>query len=180
MGRPGITVPSSRLQLPTPTPEDLDRIAALAELDVEAIAVSFVRRSEDIEVVREAIGRPGIMLIAKIETAEAIDNLDAIVRSADRVMVARGDLGMRLPLEDVPFHQKRIIREGVRFGRPVITATQMLESMSTSPVPTRAEVTDVANRGLGRDERSHALGRNGDRRGSGQCRLDHGADRATC
>ena len=145
MGRPGVNVPSSRLQLATPTPEDLDRIAALAAEGVEAVAVSFVRRSEDIDAVRDALGHSATLLVAKIETAEAINDLDAIVRSADAVMVARGDLGMRLPLEDVPFHQKRIIREGVRFGRPVITATQMLESMVTSPVPTRAEVTDVAN-----------------------------------
>jgi pyruvate kinase len=145
MGRTGVTVPSSRFQLATPTPEDLDRIAALAAEEVAAIAVSFVRGSEDIDAVRDAIGNSGTMLVAKIETPEAIDNLDAIVRSADAVMVARGDLGMRLPLEDVPFHQKQIIRSGVRFGRPVITATQMLESMITSLVPTRAEVTDVAN-----------------------------------
>jgi pyruvate kinase len=144
-GRPGVTVPSSRLQLFTPTPEDLDRIAALVVEGVEAVAVSFVRRSEDIEAVRAAFGGSGTMLVAKIETAEAIENLDAIVQSADGVMVARGDLGMRLPLEDVPFHQKQIIRSGVRFGHPVITATQMLESMITSLVPTRAEVTDVAN-----------------------------------
>jgi len=107
--------------------------------------VSFVRRAQDIEAVREAVGQSATMLVAKMETAEAIDNLDAIVRSADAVMVARGDLGIRLPLEDVPFHQKDIIRCGVRFARPVITATQMLESMITSPVPTRAEVSDVAN-----------------------------------
>jgi pyruvate kinase len=123
----------------------LDRVAALVAEDVEAIAVSFVRSSEDIDAVREAVGHSGIMLVAKIETAEAISNLDAIVRSADAVMVARGDLGIRLPLEDVPFHQKDIIRCGVRFARPVITATQMLESMISSPVPTRAEVSDVAN-----------------------------------
>ena len=145
IGRPGVTVPSGKLQLAFPTPEDLDRIAALAAEEVEAIAVSFVRRAEDIAAVREAVGRSGTMLVAKIETAEAIDNLDAIVRSADAVMVARGDLGIRLPLEDVPFHQKDIIRCSVRFARPVITATQMLESMIASPVPTRAEVSDVAN-----------------------------------
>ena len=145
IGRPGVTVPSSRLELATPTAEDLDRIAALVAEDVEAIAVSFVRQSKDIDAVRDAIGHSGTMLVAKIETAEAIDNLDAIVRSADAVMVARGDLGIRLPLEDVPFHQKQIIFSAVRFGRPVITATQMLESMIASPVPTRAEVTDVAN-----------------------------------
>ncbi len=145
IGRPGVTVPSNRLDLATPTPEDFDRIAALVAEDVEAIAVSFVRRSEDIEAVRGAVGNSNTMLVAKIETAEAIENLDAIVRSADAVMVARGDLGIRLPLEDVPFHQKDIIRCGVRFARPVITATQMLESMTTSLVPTRAEVSDVAN-----------------------------------
>ncbi len=145
IGRPGVTVPSNKLQLATPTPEDLDRIAALVAEQVEMIAVSFVRRAQDIETVREAVGHCATMLVAKIETAEAIDNLDAIVRSADAVMVARGDLGIRLPLEDVPFHQKDIIRCGVRFARPVITATQMLESMITSPVPTRAEVSDVAN-----------------------------------
>ena len=145
VGRPGVTVPSHKLALATPTPEDFERIRALVAEEVEAIAVSFVRRAEDIEAVREAVGDPATMLVAKIETAEAIDNLDAIVRSADAVMVARGDLGIRLPLEDVPFHQKDIIRCGVRFARPVITATQMLESMITSPVPTRAEVSDVAN-----------------------------------
>jgi len=145
IGRPGVSVPSSRLNLATPTPEDLERIAALAAEEVEAIAVSFVRRSEDIDAVRQAVGRSDVMLVAKIETAEAIDNLDAIVRNADAMMVARGDLGIRLPLEDVPFCQKRIIRSGLSFARPVITATQMLESMVTSPVPTRAEVSDVAN-----------------------------------
>jgi pyruvate kinase len=120
-------------------------VAALAAEGAEAIAVSFVRRAEDVDTVRDAIGNPDTMLVAKIETAEAIENLNAIVRSADAVMVARGDLGIRLPLEDVPFHQKEIIRCGVRFARPVITATQMLESMISSPVPTRAEVSDVAN-----------------------------------
>jgi pyruvate kinase len=85
------------------------------------------------------------MLVAKIETPSAVDDLDAIVQTADGVMVARGDLGVRLPLEDVPHIQKRIIRTGVSWGRPVITATQMLESMVHAPTPTRAEVSDVAN-----------------------------------
>jgi len=145
MGRPGVTAPSGSIQLATPTSEDLDRIAALALEDIDALAVSFVRCAEDLDAVRDALGHPDTMLVAKIETPEAIADLDAIVRSADAVMVARGDLGVRVPLEDVPHHQKQIIRSGVRFGRPVITATQMLESMITSPVPTRAEVTDVAN-----------------------------------
>lgn len=145
MGRPGVTVPSSRVSLPTPTPEDLDRIAALVAEGVDAVAVSFVRDASDLDAVREALGDTGAMLVAKIETPEAIANLDAIVHNADAVMVARGDLGVRMALEDVPFHQKRIIQTGVRFGRPVITATQMLESMVTASVPTRAEVTDVAN-----------------------------------
>ncbi|HEY5274792.1 MAG TPA: pyruvate kinase [Acidimicrobiales bacterium] len=145
MGKPGVTVPSRRLTLATPTSEDLDRVAALVAEGVDAIAVSFVRSADDIEAVRDAIGGSGAMLVAKIETLEAIENLDEIVRSADAMMVARGDLGVRLPLEDIPILQKQIIRTGVRFGRPVITATQMLESMITSLVPTRAEVTDVAN-----------------------------------
>lgn len=145
IGRPGVTVPSSRLELATPTPEDLERLKSLVAEGVEAVAISFVRSAEDVEAVRDAVGSSSTMLVAKIETGEAIDNLDAIVRAADAVMVARGDLGIRLPLEDVPFHQKQIIRTAVRFGRPVITATQMLESMISSTVPTRAEVTDVAN-----------------------------------
>ena len=145
MGRPGVTAPAGSVQIATPTPEDLERIAALASEDIDALAVSFVRCAADLDAVRDAVGKPDTMLVAKIETPEAIADLDAIVRSADAVMVARGDLGVRVPLEDVPHHQKLIIRSGVRFGRPVITATQMLESMITSPVPTRAEVTDVAN-----------------------------------
>jgi len=129
----------------TPTPEDLARIKALVAENVEAIAASFVRSAEDIEKIRAAIGNPEILLIAKIETREAVEYIDEIVKAADGVMVARGDLGVRLPIEDVPSLQKQIIRAGVRFGRPVITATQMLESMIQNNVPTRAEVTDVAN-----------------------------------
>lgn len=144
-GRPGVTAPSGRVELASPTPEDLDRLEALVDEGVDAVAVSFVRSAEDIEMVRKAAGGNCPMLVAKIETPEAVDNLDGIVAVSDAVMVARGDLGVRMALEDVPHIQKQIIRSGVRYGRPVITATQMLESMITSPVPTRAEVADVAN-----------------------------------
>ena len=144
-GRPGITVPSRALSIATPTDEDLRRIDALAEAEIEAIAVSFVRSAADIEAVRTAIGPMPCLLVAKIETQEGVEHIDSIVRVADAVMVARGDLGVRLALEDVPSLQKQIIRAGIRFGRPVITATQMLESMITARVPTRAEVSDVAN-----------------------------------
>ena len=144
-GRPGVTVPTSRIQLATPTTDDLARLEALVVEGVDLVAVSFVRSAADMLAVRAALGGSSATLCAKIETAEAIADLDAILGVSDSVMVARGDLGVRVPLEDVPIHQKRIIRSGVRFGRPVITATQMLESMLVAPVPTRAEVTDVAN-----------------------------------
>ena len=144
-GRPGITVPGKRIPVVSPTADDLERLAVLVRHDIDAVAVSFVRSADDIDQVREAAGNAPILLVAKIETPEAVADLDGIVAAADAVMVARGDLGVRMPLEDVPHIQKRIIRTGVRFGRPVITATQMLESMVTAPTPTRAEVTDVAN-----------------------------------
>jgi pyruvate kinase len=144
-GRPGVTVPSSRIQLATPTTDDLARLEALVSEGVDMVAVSFVRSAADVLAVRAALGHAATTVCAKVETPEAIADLDAILAVSDSVMVARGDLGVRVPLEDVPHHQKRIIRSGVRFGRPVITATQMLESMVVAPVPTRAEVTDVAN-----------------------------------
>ncbi|MCU1495725.1 MAG: pyk [Acidimicrobiaceae bacterium] len=144
-GRPGVTAPARSMQLSTPTSEDLERIEVLVAEGIDLVAVSFVRSREDMEKVRDVVGPNGPMLVAKIETPEGIADLDRILEVADAVMVARGDLGVRVPLEDVPHHQKHIIKAGVRFGRPVITATQMLESMVTAPVPTRAEVTDVAN-----------------------------------
>jgi pyruvate kinase len=151
-GRPGVTAPAGRLSLETPTPEDLERVEVMVDQDVDAIAISFVCSATDVLAVRacaeRAAGRTGRMvpmLVAKIETPEAIADLDAIVEAADAVMVARGDLGVRMALEDIPHSQKRIIRSAVHYGRPVITATQMLESMVTALSPTRAEVTDVAN-----------------------------------
>jgi pyruvate kinase len=144
-GRPGVNLPPERFSAPTPTPEDLRRLEVMNAAGVDAAAISFVRHASDIRTVRAAAGDPGLMLVAKIETKTAVEEIEEIIATADGVMVARGDLGVRLPLEEVPHLQKRIIRSSVSFGRPVITATQMLESMIQAPTPTRAEVSDVAN-----------------------------------
>ena len=144
-GRPGVALPPGRTELRSPTSEDLSALEVLLDVGVDAVAVSFVQSADDLAVVRRVCGPGGPSVVAKIETAPAVEALDEIVKAADGVMVARGDLGVRVPLEDVPHIQKRIIRTTVLHGKPVITATQMLESMVTNPVPTRAEVTDVAN-----------------------------------
>jgi pyruvate kinase len=145
MGRPGVALPADRFHLVAPTVEDLELLDRLSGTEVDGIAISFVRSGADVERVRAATGADGPMLVAKIETQEAVDALDDVIAVADGVMVARGDLGIRCALEDVPHYQKRIITTGVSYGRPVITATQMLESMLRAPSPTRAEVSDVAN-----------------------------------
>ncbi|MGH7719391.1 MAG: pyruvate kinase, partial [Gemmatimonadaceae bacterium] len=111
---------------------------------VDYLALSFVRRAADIESLRALIPR-GILVVAKIEKDTALANIDTILRASDAVMVARGDLGVELPFEEVPIQQKRLIALANQLGRPVITATQMLESMVTNPRPTRAEASDVAN-----------------------------------
>ena len=144
-GRPGVHLPSQRSQLTTPTVRDMELAAAMTEAGVDFLALSFVRRAADVRRLREAIGADGPRIVAKIETAAAMEELDEIIEESDAVMVARGDLGIDCPLEDVPHLQKRIIRSCVEHGVPVITATQMLESMITSPAPTRAEVSDIAN-----------------------------------
>jgi pyruvate kinase len=144
-GRPGVHLPSERLRLQAPTPEDLAFAAAMAAEGVDFLAVSFVRDADDICKVRDAIAPLKTRLVAKIETLSAIEHLDEIITVSDALMVARGDLGIECPLEDVPHMQKQIVRACVRAGVPVITATQMMESMITAPSPTRAEVSDVAN-----------------------------------
>ncbi len=144
-GRPGVHLPSERLRLTTPTEDDLVLGKAMAEAGADFLAVSFVRAAHDLRVVREAILPHTTRLVAKIETMPAVVALESIAAEADAVMVARGDLGIECPLEDVPHLQKRIIRHCVEVGVPVITATQMMESMITSPSPTRAEVSDIAN-----------------------------------
>jgi pyruvate kinase len=144
VGRPGVHLPSDRWQPPVPTDEDLELIATVAR-HADWVAVSFVRHADEIVKVREAFGDHGPLLVAKIETRAAVDHLDEILAVTDGVMVARGDLGIDCPIEDVPYLQKRIIGACVDRGIPVITATQMLESMITAPSPTRAEATDIAN-----------------------------------
>jgi pyruvate kinase len=144
-GRPGVNLPPERFSAASPTAEDLRLLEAVDAAGVDAVALSFVRDADDVRALRSAVGSDGPMVVAKIETASAVAAIDSIVGCSDAVMVARGDLGVRVPLEDVPHLQKRIVRACVAQGRPVITATQMLESMVQSPTPTRAEVTDVAN-----------------------------------
>ena len=143
-GRPGVHLSSDNLRLPSPTAHDLVLAEAVADAGVEFVAVSFVRSPGDIEKVRGVVGDRA-QLVAKMETRASVEHLHDIVAAADVVMVARGDLGIDCPIEDVPHLQKRIVRHCVEAGVPVITATQMLESMITAPSPTRAEVSDVAN-----------------------------------
>jgi pyruvate kinase len=143
----GVNLPGIKLRVPALTKKDRADLAfALAE-GVNYIAVSFVRRREDVQLAKAAIRRAGkdTPVIAKLEKPEAIENLDAILLAADGVMVARGDLGVEMSPEHVPVVQKEIIARAREFRRPVITATQMLESMTQNPRPTRAEASDVAN-----------------------------------
>jgi pyruvate kinase len=144
-GRPGVHLPAERARLSAPTAEDLRLARALAGVEIDFLAVSFVRAAGDLDKVRAVVGPGGPRLLAKIETTPAVNALPALLEHADAIMVARGDLGISCPLEDLPHLQKTIIRACVTAGVPVITATQMLESMVTAPTPTRAEVTDVAN-----------------------------------
>ncbi len=144
-GRPGFQVPSGRLSLTAPTKEDLRLVDAFVEEGVDLIAVSFVRSAYDLRAV--GVERPprGPLLVAKVETRAAVENLETIVETAGAVMVARGDLGIEYPLSELPHLQKHIIQRCIARGRPVITATQMLESMVHASMPTRAEASDVAN-----------------------------------
>ncbi|MGA2421091.1 MAG: pyruvate kinase [Candidatus Acidiferrum sp.] len=143
----GINLPGVKLRVPALTPKDRQDLAFALEQEVNYVAVSFVRRPEDVLLAKSLIKRAGYdtPVIAKLEKPEAIENLDAILRCADAVMVARGDLGVEMNPERVPVVQKTIISRAREFRRPVITATQMLESMTENPRPTRAEASDVAN-----------------------------------
>lgn len=140
----GMNLPGTDVSAPSLTEKDREDIAFAIEQDVSYLALSFVRRAEDITQLRALLPK-GMLIVAKIEKDSAVDRIDEILLATDAVMVARGDLGVELPYEQVPLEQKRIIGLANRYGRPVITATQMLESMIENPRPTRAEANDVAN-----------------------------------
>jgi pyruvate kinase len=140
----GMNLPGVQVTAPTLTDKDRADVADAVERGVDYLALSFVRRAEDIAQLR-ALVPPTMRLVAKIERATALEDLEGILGACDAVMVARGDLGVELPFEQVPLVQKQLIRDANRHGKPVITATQMLESMVHHPRPTRAEASDVAN-----------------------------------
>jgi pyruvate kinase len=140
----GLNLPGIHVSAPSITEKDRADIAFAVEQGLDYLALSFVRRAEDIADLRDRIPKR-LLVIAKIEKDIALTNIESIMAAADGVMVARGDLGVELPFEEVPIAQKRIIRLANRMGKPVITATQMLESMVEHPRPTRAEASDVAN-----------------------------------
>jgi pyruvate kinase len=141
--RKGVNMPDVVLPIPSLTAKDIDDLNFVLPLGIEYVGLSFVQRPEDVARAKDlAAGRALVM--AKLEKPQALENLDEILRLADAVMVARGDLGVELPPEDVPIAQKRIIRAAQQRGMPVVVATQMLESMISAPAPTRAEASDVA------------------------------------
>ncbi len=142
-----INLPGVHVNLPALTEKDLADVALGTELKVDFVALSFARKKEDLDQLRRVLRKGGssALVVAKIESASAVKDLDKMIRAADVVLVARGDLGIECPMEDLPIIQRRIVRRCLRFGKQVIVATQMLESMIENPLPTRAEVTDVAN-----------------------------------
>ena len=144
----GVNVPKVKLNLPAITEKDKSDIKFGIEKDVDFIAASFIRKASDVLAIREVLednDAHHIQIISKIENQEGLDNIDEIIRVSDGIMIARGDLGVEIPTEEIPLAQKEIIKKCNRAGKPVITATQMLDSMMRNPRPTRAEVTDVAN-----------------------------------
>ncbi len=140
----GLNLPGVHVSAPSITEKDITDVHFAVEQGLDYLALSFVRRARDIEALRAMIPK-GLLIVAKIEKDVALSNIESIIQASDCVMVARGDLGVELPFEEVPSAQKRIIALANALGRPVITATQMLESMIENPRPTRAEASDVAN-----------------------------------
>lgn len=144
----GINLPGVKTQLPALTEKDLEDLAFGAKMGVDIVAASFIRKAEDVLAIRKVLrnlGADDVFLMSKIENQEGVDNAEEIIKYSDGVMVARGDMGVEIPLEQVPGIQKKIIELCNQAGKPVVTATQMLESMVRFPRPTRAEVSDVAN-----------------------------------
>ena len=144
-GSPGLHVPSDRLRMSSPTDHDLELLDTFVEMGTDMVAVSFVRSAHDIRRLGVEPAPRGPMVIAKVETKAAVSNLEGIIEASGAVMVARGDLGSEMDIEELPHLQKYIIQECIALGRPAITATQMLESMVSAPTPTRAEASDIAN-----------------------------------
>ena len=143
-----INIPDVHILLPSLTDKDREDLKFAVENDFDFVAASFVRKASDVEDIRAELRKHGgdnIRIISKIENREGVENMDAIIAASDGIMVARGDLGVEIPAHEVPILQKKMIKEATRAGLPVITATQMLDSMIRNPRPTRAEVSDVAN-----------------------------------
>lgn len=145
--RKGINLPNSNVSAPSMTEKDVEDLEFAFQFDLEWVALSFVRKASDIHEIKARIKKAGVntKVIAKIEKPEAIANLDEIIEATDGLMVARGDLGVEIPSENVPLLQKRMVKKCNKVGKPVIIATQMMESMIENPRPTRAETNDVAN-----------------------------------
>ncbi len=146
--RKGVNVPGVKLSMPYLSERDMADLEFGAKMGFDFIAASFVRTAADVDYLRnftESVGFCGVKIIAKIENMDGVNNIDEIIKSADGIMIARGDMGVEIPFEQIPSIQKELIRKGYTAGKQVITATQMLESMMTNPRPTRAEITDVAN-----------------------------------
>ena len=142
-----INLPGVRVNLPPLTEKDLADVRLGAEVGVDFFALSFARQASDVQELRRAVQMLGSkgQIVAKIEDQSAVRDIDAMIGAADVIMVARGDLGIECPMEELPIIQRKIVKQCLRFGKPVIVATHMLESMIENPVPTRAEITDVAN-----------------------------------
>jgi pyruvate kinase len=142
-----INLPRVHVNLPPLTKKDIADVALAAQLDVDFVALSFVREKSDIEQLRQLLSRKksNAQIVAKIEDQLAVRSIEKMIESADVIMVARGDLGIECPMEELPIIQRRIVKKCIRLGKPVVIATQLLESMITNRLPTRAEVTDVAN-----------------------------------
>src|SRR5882724_8703319 len=142
-----INLPGVRVNLPPLTQKDLGDVALGVEINVDFVALSFVRQRSDLEELRELLTQKGskAQVVAKIEDQSAVRLIHEIIAAADAIMVARGDLGIECPIEELPIIQRKIVKLCARLGKPVVVATHMLESMIHNPLPTRAEITDVAN-----------------------------------